>query len=64
MIDLPMGKWTEDVDISLSFMMDLNVDFHPLCWSSKRDIKDFRESMIISNIFSTQVLTMACDGSL
>jgi len=35
-----MGKWTEDVDISLSFMMDLNVDFHPLCWSSKRDIKD------------------------
>lgn len=35
-----MCKWTEYVDISLSFMVGLNVNLHPLCWSSKRNIKD------------------------
>lgn len=33
-------KWTEDVDISLTFMVRLNVNLHSLCWSSKRDIKN------------------------
>lgn len=63
MIDVPMCKWAEYVDISLSFMVGLNVDLHPLCWSSKRDIKDFKLSMITGNISLTQALTMACDGS-
>lgn len=35
-----MCKWTEYVDISLTFMVGLNVNLHSLCWSSKRDIKD------------------------
>lgn len=37
-----MCKWIEDVDIFLSFkfMIGLDVNLHPLCWSSKGDIED------------------------
>lgn len=35
-----MCKRTEDVDISLPFVISLNVNLHSLCWFSKRDIED------------------------
>lgn len=35
-----MRKWTEYVNISLSFVVGLNINLHSFCWSSKRYIKD------------------------